>query len=219
MRKWSLVVSLFYAAAVIVLLIPFAVALVGNWKTARELHSHILETYSYWATWICVAVLVFGQVLLLVLTVDLTHRRLKPRTHIVISLVVSSLFLAILSSLAILSFALALRGDRIDDWAVSLLRWVPLTAWVIWGIVFYRYSRGTQDAVTRAVTWLLRGSVLELLIAVPSHVIVRRRDDCCAPIGTGIGITTGLAIMLLSFGPSVIFLYQKRMEKLKPQRP
>jgi hypothetical protein len=33
----------------------------------------------------------------------------------------------------------------------------------------------------RATRWLLRGSILELLVAVPSHVIVRRRDDCCAP--------------------------------------
>jgi hypothetical protein len=218
MRKWGLVISLFYTAAVILLLIPLTAALVGNWKTMAELHSRIFETYRFWATWICVAVFVFGQILLLVLTVDLTERRLKPRTHIFVSAIVSSLFLAILSSLALLSFALAIRGDRTDDWTLSLLRWIPLAGWVVWGIVFYRYARGTQDAVTRAVKWLLRGSVLELLIAVPSHVIVRRRDDCCAPIGTGIGISTGLAIMLLSFGPSVIFLYQKRMEKLKPQR-
>lgn len=215
MRKWGLVVSLFYAAAVILLLIPLAVALVGNWKTAVELHSHIVETYSYWATWICVCVFVFGQILLLGLTVDLTQRRLKPRTHILVSAAVSGLFLGLLSSLATLSMALAIRGDRIDDWALSLIRWVPFTAWVVWGIVFYRYSRGTADAASRAVTWLLRGSVLELLIAIPSHVMVRRRDDCCAPIGTGAGISTGLAIMLLSFGPSVLFLYKKRMDSLK----
>ena len=215
MRKWGLVVSLFYAATVVLLLVPFAVALVGNWKTAADLHSHIVETYSYWATWVVVAVFVFGQVLLLVLSVDLTQRRLKPRTHVLISAVISGLFLAIISSLTILSLALAIRGDRIDDWALSLLRWVPVAAWIVWGIVFYRYAKGTEDAVTRAVNWLLKGSVLELLIAVPSHVIVRRREDCCAPIGTGAGISTGLAIMLLSFGPSVLFLYKKRMDSLK----
>jgi hypothetical protein len=66
--------------------------------------------------------------------------------------------------------------------------------------------------VTRAVTWLLRGSVLELLIAVPAHIITRRRHDCSAPIVTGFGISSGLAIMLLAFGPSVYLLYRKRME-------
>jgi len=215
MRKWGLIITLFYAAIVVLLLIPTAVALVENWKGVAALHSHIVETYGYWATWVVVAVFVCGQALLLGLTVDLSQRRLKPRTHVLVSAVISGLFLSILSVGVILNIALAIRGDRIDDWALSLLRWVPLVAWLAWGIVFYRYSRGTQDAVTRAITWLLRGSVLELLVAVPSHVIVRRRDDCCAPFGTGIGITTGIAIMLLAFGPSVLFLFKKRMDGLK----
>jgi len=215
MRKWGLVVTVFYAAIVVLLLIPLAVALVENWKGVAVLHSHIVETYGYWATWVAVAVFVFGQALLLGLSVDLSRPRLKPRTHVLVSAAVAGLFLTILSIGVVLDVALAIRGDRIDDWALNLLRWVPLVAWLIWGIVFYRYSRGTQDAVTRAVSWMLRGSVLELLIAVPSHVIVRRREDCCAPFGTSIGITTGIAIMLLSFGPSVMFLFKKRMERLK----
>ncbi len=215
MRKWGLIVTLFYAAVVVLLLIPLAAALVENWKGVAVLHSHIVETYSYWATWVVVAVFVFGQAILLSLSVDLSRRRLKPRTHVLVSAVVSGLFLTILSVGVVLNVALAIRGDRIDDWALGLFRWVPLAAWLGWALVFYRYSKGTEDSVTRAVTWLLRGSVLELLIAVPSHVIVRRRDDCCAPFGTGIGIASGLAIMLMSFGPSVIFLFKKRMDRLK----
>jgi hypothetical protein len=52
------------------------------------------------------------------------------------------------------------------------------TPWLVWGILFYRLWRNSNDPVTRAVAWLLRGSVLELLIAVPAHVMVRRRHEC-----------------------------------------
>jgi hypothetical protein len=65
--------------------------------------------------------------------------------------------------------------------------------------------------------WLLRGSILELLIAVPSHVLVRRRDDCCAPAGTFWGIATGISVMLLCFGPGIFFLFVARCRKLKPR--
>lgn len=215
MRKWGLVVSLFYAGAVILLLVPVAVALVGDWHSIGDLHRHITEAYHYWATWLCVGLFLAGQILLLALSVDATHRRLKPRTHILLSALVAGLFLAVLTSAALLSITLASRGDNVPDWAVVVLRWTPLAAWIGWGVVFYLYSKEVDSSVTRAVSWLLRGSVLELLIAVPSHVIVRRRDDCCAPIGTGIGIASGLAIMLLSFGPSVLFLYKKRMNSLR----
>ncbi len=215
MRRWGLVVSLFYAAAVILLLVPLAVALMGDWNGPSELHRHVTEALGYWATWLVVGVFTAGQVLLLALSVDITQRRLKPRTHIVLSALVAGLFLAVLTVAALLSLALAYRGDNLPDWTVHLLRWIPLLAWIAWGVVFYRYSRGGDDPVTRAVSWLLRGSVLELLIAVPSHVIVRRREDCCAPVGTGIGIASGIAIMLLSFGPSVLFLYKRRIQGLR----
>ena len=56
-----------------------------------------------------------------------------------------------------------------------------------------------------------------LLVAVPSHVIVRRRDDCCAPAGTFWGIATGISIMLLCFGPGVFFLFVERFQRLKPK--
>ncbi len=215
MRRWGLVVSLFYAGAVILLLVPLGVALVGDWHTARDLHSHIMEAYGYWGTWLFVGVFVGGQISLVVLGVDVTQRRLKPRTHILLSAVVTGLFLAVLTSAALLSITAAVRGDNVPDWMGHVLRWFPPLAWLAWGVIFYRHTRGRDDSLTRAVSWLLRGSVLELLIAVPSHVIVRRRDDCCAPLGTGIGIASGIAIMLLAFGPSVIFLYKKRMDGLK----
>ena len=82
-------------------------------------------------------------------------------------------------------------------------------------MMFYRYAKDDDPnaLVKRSTRWLLRGSILELLVAVPSHIIVRRRDDCCAPMGTFWGITTGISIMLLCFGPGVFFLFAERIRR------
>jgi len=96
-----------------------------------------------------------------------------------------------------------------------------LVFWLIWATVFRRFAQAHDpDALLKRLTrWLLRGSILELLIAVPSHVIVRRRGDCCAPAGTFWGIATGISVMLLCFGPGVFFLFVERFNRLKPKAP
>ena len=96
-----------------------------------------------------------------------------------------------------------------------------LTLWGVWSIVFYRFSVADDPLKlhSRAVRWLMRGSILELLIAVPSHIVVRGRNDCCAGAGTFWGIATGISVMLLAFGPGVFFLFANRMRRLRPTMP
>lgn len=93
--------------------------------------------------------------------------------------------------------------------------------WLLWGFIFYMAARrdAPDSLVSRSMRWLMRGSILELLIAVPSHVIVRNRSDCCAPVGTFWGIVTGIAVMGVAFGPGVFFLFADRLERLKPKPP
>jgi hypothetical protein len=104
-----------------------------------------------------------------------------------------------------------------------LYSWVSLAfvgvSWLIWSIVFYRFYRDAEPRtlLQRLTAWLIRGSILELLVAVPSHIIVRRRDDCCAPGFTFFGMATGVVIMALAFGPGLFFLFRKRFEKMKPR--
>jgi hypothetical protein len=59
--------------------------------------------------------------------------------------------------------------------------------------------------------------VLELLVAVPSYLIVRQRHECSAPVFTAFGMATGVAILLMSLGPGVLFLYRARMRRLSPR--
>ena len=212
MKKWGLVVTLFYGLLVLALLVPASMLLASNSPLSA---AGIREAYTTWIPWTCAGVVTLGEGLLLWLTVDTTQKRLQPRTHILVSALTVGLFLAILTVAMVFAIGLGVSGDKFlpDAPGVAAVLSAFLIPWCVWGILFYRFCRNSSDPVTRAVAWLFRGSVLELLIAVPAHVIMRRRQDCSAPVVNSWGITSGIAIMLLSFGPSVLLLYKKRMER------
>jgi hypothetical protein len=206
MKNWGLVVTAAYFVILLSLLLPVLSVLFG---TRLEFG----KVYGTWGMYVFVGFFTAAEGLLLFLSADVSRKKLKPRTHIAVSGILAGLFTAVLVALVPLSVGLAWRGDNLfdrPDFPVWTLFVAP-ALWVIWSIVFYAYLRGTSDCVSRLTSWLLKGSVLELLIAVPCHVIVRRRDDCCAPVVSGWGIVTGIAIMLLAFGPSVMFLVKKRL--------
>jgi hypothetical protein len=215
MRRWGIVITLFYSLIVVALLVPGAFLLATDFSRS-QLHD-LPDLYRAWWVWMPVAIVIAGQALLLFLSVDTSLQRLKPRTHILISVLTAAGLSAILAGAAILSLGFGIYGDKFGgsffDHGGVLYCWVAL--WGIWAIVFYLYFRNASAQITRVTSWLLKGSVLELLVAVPAHVIVRRRNDCSAPVATSFGIATGIAIMLLCFGPSALLLYKKRLQDYK----
>jgi hypothetical protein len=217
MRKWGILISAFYALLVLALIVPGAIFLAGHdYSSLREFLGSVNGAYGDWVLWLLIAVVLVSQALLLFVSIDTSEKRLKPRAHILVSCVAATILTALLTSGIVWSLGFTIRGDNFwksffNEEANLLLFWGAL--WVLWGIVFYLYFRNSSESVTRLTSWLLKGSILELLIVVPCHVIVRRRHDCSAPIATSFGIATGLAIMLLSFGPSVLFLYKKRLDE------
>lgn len=215
MRNWGIIITAFYAFVVTILMVPGVAFLLEepSWRDA-------FAVYHSWLTWVWVGILVGGQAVILVVSVDSSWKRLKPRQHILVSLATIALLLGLLLFAAVWSLLAGVLGDEIfegpfqvlvDSQLKILAWWFGL--WLLWGIVFFLYVWEMPQRAVRVVSWLLRGSVLELLIAVPCHIIVRHRDDCSAPGVTAFGIATGIAIMLLSFGPSVLFLYKKRMKQ------
>ena len=214
MRKWGIVVTAVYTAIVLVLLVPAAVILAVGGPPKNTTFAEFLQIYLQWAVWLPVAVLVAGEAVLIVLSVDTSHKRLKPRAHIAVSVAVTAMLFALLAFAFFVSLDAGIYGDRgfLSQAAPvgPVALWLCL--WLLWAVVFYLYYRKTTAAVSRALSWLLKGSVLELLVAVPAHVWARRRDDCSAPFATSFGITTGIALMLLSFGPGIVLLYKKRLD-------
>jgi hypothetical protein len=239
MKRWAVLTVLLYALALLALTAPvFAVAF-GKWGGTASAHSfhECLQIYSQWGYWLWLAILLAGQALLLLLPLKITQRKFIPRRSLKVPCIVTAFLLANLFFAGIVDILCAtLREEGFNVFSylvpfnpsfehpesieITITAVVTLLAfWVIWTIVFRHFadSDDPDSLLKRVVRWLLRGSILELLVAVPSHVIVRRRDDCCAPLGTFWGIATGIAIMLLCFGPGVYFLFAERFQRLKPK--
>ena len=221
MRRWGIVLTLFYAVIVVGLLVPGGIWIIGNVGRANGVESLPQGTREVLANWLIsavIAVILISQALLLFLSVDTSQKRLKPQARIWVTCAVAGGLSGLLAWSAVFSLGVGISGDKFLDffktWTETntglLETWAGL--WLMWGVIFYVYYRKKSEVVNLVVTWLLRGSVLELLIAVPCHVLVRKRDQCCAPLVTSFGIVTGVAIMLMSFGPSILFLYKKRLD-------
>lgn len=202
MRSWGLIITLFYAFSLVILLLFFQGMI--NWD---------LDFLFF-----VVFFMVVAQVLLMFLSVDRKFRHTKPRSHILVSVVTATFLFGLLSIFFFGSIIVVVAGEEnagyppLSYFVIAL----PIIIWLIWAVLFYLYFRNTGGNIQKIVTWLLRGSVLELLVVVPSHLIVRGRNECSAPILTHYGIVTGVAIMLLAFGPSILLLYKKKLdERLK----
>jgi hypothetical protein len=88
--------------------------------------------------------------------------------------------------------------------------------WILWSAIFIwiTFSVDPAGIGMKLHRFLIAGSVLELLVAVPSHIVVRRRTECCAGIATGMGICIGVVVMFVAFGPSVLLLFYRRWMKI-----
>ena len=214
MRRWGIVVTACYALLLLVFSIPLFVLLLRRSPTFPDYLSIYLDPFP----WAFVLVLAGSQALLLFLSVDTSFRKLRPRRHLAVTVALTSFFAALLFVAGVLAFDASMFADQSifgeSMWKNPVPIFLPvlLGLWLTWAVVFYLHLRGSPQPVSAAVAWLLKGSVMELLIAVPAHVVVRQRGDCSAPIVTSFGIVTGIAVMLLAFGPGVLALYKKKYD-------
>ena len=215
MRHWGLVIGVCYALLAILLFVPGVLLLFPGAPEYPDIRM--------WQTWLVFTLLVALQILLLFLSVDTSWRRRKPRRHAGLMIVTAAFLFALLMMGVIFSVCDAVPAiagqtehfiDRIFTGRALAFVWLP--AWILWTILLFLYVRSASDRLTRLLGWVIKGSVVELLIAVPSHIIARQRTDCCAGVGGGIVIATGLAVMLAAFGPAILLLYQQRLQRLRP---
>jgi hypothetical protein len=215
MKRWALIVVGLYAAALLAIVGPLFFLI------DRGPDSTLTEMYKSPATWIWVLVMALCQWALLLTPVRVANRRPTTRRSLVLPVVVGGFLAVLLLAGAVICVRAVIWGDsETPGWHKWAALALAVATWSGWSFVFYRMGRAVkpEDVITAQCRSLFRGSVLELLVAVPSHVVVRSRHLCCADGMTSIGITFGIAVMLLSFGPALFFLFVARWRRLHPRQ-
>jgi len=237
MKRWALVTILLYGLLLVLLTEPVITVMFlydyGTWEElfssyAKADRKEIIENaYLAIPYWVFIGSLLLIQALLLAVPVRVAQRRPVTRRRLLIPILVTGALFSIVLFGIVCSIAVAIGGDeglnfmgRDDNTALINILISVVVLWTGWTVVFYRFSKraSPERLLARMMRTLLTGSILEVLVAVPCHVVVRHREDCCAPIGTFFGIATGLIVMLASFGPGVFFLFVERARRLMGRR-
>jgi hypothetical protein len=216
MKYWALLVVILYMLMLAAISWPLVLLLL---PPSTELQ--FPKTYGNGFYWSVVGVFALAQAALLLVPVRVADQRPVPRRSLLLPMAATG-FMAALLCLGALLTLFEIMPPRYypaeNHWADWVLEACGVV-WLFWTVVFYRLSRGqdARDVVTRLCRTLLRGSILELLVAVPSHIIVRSRNECCAGGMTFFGITLGFSVMVFSYGPGIFFLFADRWKKLHPR--
>jgi len=210
MKIWVALTIVLYLLCISVVVIPLFSIL------NKELDVFEIFYYAF------VPILVVAQGVLLLVPVNIVRERPVKRRGIVISAVVIAIPMSILTFALFYAIALMIWGENsVGQYLDGLLGWIALVIfWLVWGAVFIKCyaDRNGLSFTSHLTRWLLRGSILELLVAIPSHIISRHRKECCAPDVTLLGMAMGLAVALMSFGPGVFFLFAQRIRNKKAKQ-
>ncbi len=232
MKRWAVLVVVLYLLALLALTGPLV--MIGFYHSGQTVNlangatvalgvtkSDVMDLYSSWGFWGFLAVMGLGQAVMLLAPVSLSLQRPATRRSVLWPVLASGLMMGLLMAGAGVSLYEFIKGEG-ALWLLDKLQYllvVVITVWALWSYVFYKIYRGAPpgDAIAQQCRSLLSGSILELLVAVPTHIVARSRDYCCAGYLTFLGIAFGVSVMLFSFGPGLYFLFAARWKKLQPQ--
>jgi hypothetical protein len=187
----------------------------GAWTDSFEIWT---DSFAIWWFWLILGVFLLAQALLLVVPVRAVwDYQIKPR-RMFVPIATTCTLLAILVAGILISVMIAIssRGYLVALYGCLFLAGL---SWLVWWKVFRKYARASADHVVDVTgSALLRGSIVELLVAIGCHIWVRQRGDCSSPIVTFIAICAGFATMLCAFGPGVFYLLIARARQMRSKR-
>jgi hypothetical protein len=215
--SWPFIIAALYGLIIIALIMPVTKLCFSF--GAKDVIK-ISEMFKWWFYWAWAILMLVTPAILLIVPVRTAHKRPITKKTILLPVIFSSLMMALLVIGLFLAIAETIRGED----AITLTGRISLIAlmlgWGLWLAIFFRWSRKLKplNLIEEQCRYLFAGSVLELLVAVPTHVIARHKNYCCAGFLTFFGICLGLSVMLISAGPGIYFLFAERWKKLHPTR-
>jgi hypothetical protein len=212
MKYWHVVIALLYGAILAVLMLPLTA--IAFYPEARE---WIEAFYGTWIYWVWLLIMIVAQAVFLIVPVKIGKQRPVSRRLILLPVISCALMFALLVLGVCISITEAIVKDVVSDFIWWIFLGVFLVFWGLWGIVFFKLSRKVdpKNFIEKACSYLFKGSILELLVVVPTHILARYRNYCCAGVSTFMGIVFGVSVMLFAFGPGVVFLYVQRYREKK----
>jgi len=225
--KWPFVTIMLYGVFFVLFLIPivFAIFLMLG-RPNTNITDICLEDFGEFyvglftivepgvlIAWAIILAILAAQACLLIVPVRIKHQWPKKRRGFWFPAIIAAMLYTVLLFFAAISVMAAAWGDEVSEPVFWILVGILPLNWIGWSVAFCLFSRSMEPEsfIRRLMRWLIGGSILELLIAVPSHIIVRHRDVCCAHGLTAAGLTTGLAVIFFAFGPGLYFLYADRI--------
>lgn len=220
MKRWAFLVAALYLLILAALTVPVLLLAFGSELSTESPLLQALSIYAEAPYWIWLVVMAGCQLALLSVPVRVASRRPITRSALWPTILVAGLMMGILVTAAFFAFDEFIKPDTSGTWISGSGIAAGIATWGIWAIVFGRVARtgAPRDLVSRQCRLLFQGSILELLIAVPTHIVARYRDYCCAGFMTFIGLTMGISVMLFAFGPALYFLFAERWRRLHPER-
>lgn len=217
LRLWAVVTLGLYLAAALIIYIPLVVFCV--WRIGDDNHwKHVGESLAQGWFWLILGVFLIAQALMLVVPVRAAwDYQIKPR-RMAVPIATTCTLLAILVAGVLFSGIAILFRDKDVSYASIGCLLVAGVSWLVWWWLFRKYARASADHVIDVTgRALIRGSIVELLVAIGCHIWVRRRGDCSSPVLTFLAICAGFATMLCAFGPSVFYLLVARARQMVPR--
>jgi hypothetical protein len=88
--------------------------------------------------------------------------------------------------------------------AVSWLLWTPL-------LIYFARKQGDSRLLSRLVTYLFAGTVIEVLVVLPLDIMVRRKSQCYCGSGTAATLCFSTCALMWLTGPGVVIaVFSKR---------